>query len=144
MAAQATAPIETRLDSSPALNFSQIRDEVARAYQPATPEESLLAIQIARAWFRLQNYYQLEAELMEKQQLAELFDTDLARFKAINSALVAAERMWRQAIAEFHRARRRTSPESPLHAHRRTPPEDELTEDVSSPQGDRGCRQRAL
>ena len=70
---------------------------------------------------------------MQKRQLAELFDTDLARFKAINSALVAAERMWRQAVAEFRRARRREPAESSLNAHRRTPPEDVLTGNVSTP-----------
>ena len=115
MAAQATARTEPRLDSSPALDFPQIRDEVMRAYQPATPEESLLATQIARAWLRLQKYYDFEAELIEKQSLSELFETDLARFKALNSAIAAAERMWRQAVHEFQCARRRNAakPASP-------------------------------
>ena len=113
MSAQATARIEPRFDSSSPLDFSQIRDEVVRAYQPATAEESLLANQIARAWFRLQRYYDLEAELMDQQRLPELFDTDLARFKALNSAIAGAERMWRQAIAEFQRARRRSAGNPP-------------------------------
>jgi hypothetical protein len=102
------AQVTVRPDSS-ALDFSRIREEVLRAYQPATPEESLLAHQIARAWFRLQNYYEMEARIMEKQNLAEMFETDLARFKALNSAIAGAERMWRQAILEFQRARRRAS-----------------------------------
>jgi hypothetical protein len=118
MPAEATVRTEPRPDSTPALDFSRIREEVLRAYQPATPEESLLAHQIARAWFRLQNYYEMEARIMEKQNLAEMFETDLARFKALNSAIAAAERMWRQAILEFQRARRRAAPKaSPASPH---------------------------
>ena len=125
MSAQAIALTEPRLDASPALSFAQVRDDVVRAYQPATAEESLLANQIARAWFRLQKYYDLEADLIEKQCLSEMFETDLARFKALTSAIAAAERMWRQAIAEFQRARRRSHTEMPSQA---------ITDSSDSPQ----------
>ena len=122
MAAQATARTDPRLDSAPVLDFAHVRDEVLRAYQPATAEESLLALQIARAWFRLQKYYDFEAELIEKQKLSELFDTDLRRFKALSSAVATAERMWRQAIREFQAARRRAAkPSAPMAEHAASP-----------------------
>ena len=121
MAAQATALNEPRREA-PASDFSQVLEQVIRAYQPATPEESLLATQIARAWFRLQNYYDLEAQLIEKQTLPEMFDEDLARFKALNSAIAGAERMWRNAVKEFQAARRRGAPPlSPMLATVRRP-----------------------
>ena len=120
MAAQATVLTEPRQAPSPVAGFAQIREEVLSAYQPATAEEVLLANQIARAWFRLQQYYDLETELLENNRLPEMFETDLARFKALNSAITGAERMWRRAIEEFQRARKRRAGtnDSPKHPQR--------------------------
>ena len=87
--------------------FCLVRDDCVRAYQPSNAEEMMLVTQIARAWFRLQKYYDYEIALMEEQRFSEMFDNDLDRFNAFHRALAAAERMWRNAIRELQAARRR-------------------------------------
>jgi hypothetical protein len=105
-----TAPLsEPDLPRSSALDFGAVHQECVRAYQPANPEEMLLVMQIARAWFRLQRYFDMEMALMEKQRLSEMFETDLDRFNAFNRAITAAERMWRNAVRELQAARRRAA-----------------------------------
>jgi hypothetical protein len=113
MSASVLALSEPRSGFRPAPEFERVRDGIVDAYQPANPEEALLVEQIARAWFRLQKYYDLETALLEKQSLEEMFDSDLERFNALQRALTSAERMWRHAVAEFHAARRRASAASP-------------------------------
>jgi hypothetical protein len=82
-------------------------ESVATAYHPRTPEERLLATQIERAWNHLQAMYRFRAEFLERHSLLDLFENDLERYKLLNRTLAEAERMWRHAVDEFWRARRR-------------------------------------
>ena len=112
MALQAQAPEDSQTDKlitgdSVELKFYRVRDDCVRAYQPANEEEMFLVMQIARTWYRLERYYDLEAELIGKSGLANLFETDLERFNVLTRSIVAAERMWRHAVKEFEAARRR-------------------------------------
>jgi hypothetical protein len=133
MPSEAVAIHEPPFESSMGLAFAAVRDDLVRAYQPSSQEEMLLVNQIARAWFRLQQYYDFELALMEKQRLSEMFESDLARFNSFQRALAAAERMWRNAVREFHAARRRGAPPlSPMLAVSRRPAADAPEPAVSS------------
>lgn len=131
MASQATALEQPAAATRPALDFDAVRAEFVRAYQPCGPEEMLLVSQIARAWIRLQMYCELEAAVTQKQGLADLLETDLARFNALQRAVSGAERMWRQAIKEFQAARRRSAQCAALASHR--PDRSEPSQEVAVP-----------
>jgi hypothetical protein len=107
MPTQAPAKTEPAPHPSRQLDFYRTRDEFTRMYQPATEEERLLLVQMVRAWLRLQKFYELEAEIMETQGLNALFQNDLERYKIMTRTVAEAERMWRNALADFQRARRR-------------------------------------
>ena len=85
----------------------QTAEPVAAAYNPETLEERLLATQIERAWNHLQAMHRLHDQLLERCSLLDLFENDLERFKLLSRTLAEAERMWRHAVSEFWRARRR-------------------------------------
>jgi hypothetical protein len=87
--------------------FYRTRDDFFRAYNPVTEEERLLVTQIARAWVQLQEAFEFRADLTARLSLADLFENDFDRYKALNRAVSDAERMWRQAVVMFERARRR-------------------------------------
>ena len=106
-----------------------MREELARAYQPHNPEELLLLNHITRTWLRLQKYCDLESELIEKHRLSEMFENDLARFNSLQRAISGAERMWRQAVKEFHAVRRRNLPPGSLRAQRPGAPPPPRAED---------------
>ena len=99
--------------TSTELDYLGVRDDLVRAYQPATAEEMLLVNQIARAWYRLQRYYDYELALMEEQKISKMFDSDLERFKVLQRTIAAAERMWRNAVNELKAARRRKPAAAP-------------------------------
>jgi hypothetical protein len=107
MPSEATARTDAPAGSVPNLEFYRTRDDVMRAYQPVNDEERLLAAQIVRAWQHLQRMYELESQVLESKSLYDLFTNDLDRYKLLTRGLAEAERMWRYAVLEFQRARRR-------------------------------------
>ncbi len=115
MPSEATARRETAaVGPSPrSLEFYRTRDDMMRAYAPSTDEERLLVSQIARAWQHLQQMYELETKLLETHNLLDLFTNDLDRYKLLTRGIAEAERMWRYAVQEFQRARRRRESRDP-------------------------------
>jgi hypothetical protein len=89
------------------LEYYRNRDDFMRAYQPASEEERLLVNRMAQAWRTLQEAYELRAQVIEKTGLYELFTNDLERYKLLHRGITDAERIWRHALEEFQRARRR-------------------------------------
>jgi hypothetical protein len=88
------------------LDFYRTRDDMVRAYQPQTDEERLLVTQIARAWLRLQQFYEFEAKVLQQHDLFDLFTNDIARYKLLTRGRSDAERQWRNSVQMFERARR--------------------------------------
>jgi hypothetical protein len=107
MPSEAKARADAPAGSVRNLEFYRTRDDVMRAYQPVNDEERLLAAQIVRAWQHLQRMYELESQVLESKTLYDLFTNDLDRYKLLTRGLAEAERMWRYAVVEFQRARRR-------------------------------------
>jgi hypothetical protein len=107
MLSEATVPIPPVPDSVENLEYYRTRDDFMRAYVPATPEEKLLITQACRAWMHLQDFYNLRDSLIAGKGLLGLFNEDYDKYKQLMRDLAAAERMWRNAIQEFQRARRR-------------------------------------
>jgi hypothetical protein len=107
MPSQAKAPIELQLDSAANLEFYRMRDDFVRAYQPATEEEKLLVIQMARAWKHLQEVYEFRDRLTAKKGLLGLFEDDFNKYKFLMRNMTEAERMWRHATLAFQKAHRR-------------------------------------
>lgn len=97
-------------DSAVNLDFYVLRDDFMRIYKPATEEQKLLVLQMVRAWQHLQEVYQLQAHLTAEKGLLGLFEEDYEKYKFLSRDLTAAERMWRNALHEFQRARRATHP----------------------------------
>jgi hypothetical protein len=116
MPSQAKASATREPDSAANLDFYRTRDEFVRTYQPATPEEKLLVTQIMRAWQHLQDIYDLRARLTARNGLLGLFEEDFDKYKLLMRNLAEAERMWRYALQEFQRARRRRDPLAPPRA----------------------------
>ncbi len=100
------------------LEFYRTRDDFMRAYTPVTPEEKILVTQMTRAWLQLQQMYNLHDRVTAGKGLLALFEDDLPRYKILARNLTDAERMWRNSIQEFQRARRRRDP---LASHRAIP-----------------------
>lgn len=107
MSSQATARTQQSETAPSGLDFYRTRDEMVRAYQPATEEERLLVTQIARAWLRLQQFYEFETKALAQHDLMDLFTNDLDRYKLLTRGIAESERMWRNAVEMFHSARRR-------------------------------------
>jgi hypothetical protein len=107
MPSEATVPISPVPDSVANLDFYRTRDEFMHAYVPATPEERLLITQACRAWMHLQDIYNLRNSITAEKGLLGLFNEDYDKYKQLMRNLAEAERMWRNAIQEFQRARRR-------------------------------------
>lgn len=117
MPSPAPAPAERERDSAANLDFYRTRDEFVRAYQPATPEEKLVVTQITRAWQHLQDVYDLRDRLTAKKGLLGLFEEDFEKYKLLMRHLAEAERMWRYALQELGRARRRDPLAHPRSSH---------------------------
>ncbi len=113
MPSPAKAPAQTTADSAVNLDFYRTRDEFVHAYQPATPEEKFLVTQIMRSWQHLQDIHELRDRLTAKNGLLGLFESDFEKYKLLMRNLTEAERMWRYAVQEFQRARRRRDPLAP-------------------------------
>lgn len=108
MSAEATArAVETPAAEPKNLEFYRTRDDIVRAYAPQTDEERLLVLQIARAWYRLQKFYDLEADYLERG-LTDLFTNDIERYRTLCRTVAEAERAWRHAVTMFERARARS------------------------------------
>jgi hypothetical protein len=108
MPSQARAPVSPKPDSAHNIEFYRTRDEFVRAYNPATSEEHLLVTQITRAWMHLQEVYDLRSQITAEKGLLGLFNEDFEKYKFLMRNLTEAERMWRNAVQEFHRAKRRS------------------------------------
>lgn len=106
-AATATAPAPAAEPQPVHLDFYCIRDDMFRAYQPATEEERFLVTQIARAWHRLQRLCDAENVFLDQQPLAGLLADDPERFKTLHRSIAEAERMWRHAVQMYEKARSR-------------------------------------
>ena len=115
MSPQATARAPEALAAAEprSLEFYRTRDDIMRAYAPQTDEERLLALQIARAWYRLQKFYDLEATYLE-QGLTDLFSNDIEKYKTLCRTVAEAERAWRHAATMFERARARSKKSTPV------------------------------
>ncbi len=112
MPTQAPAKIDSNPQTSRNLEFYRTRDEFVRSYQPATEEERLLLTHMVRAWLRLQKFYDLENEIIEREGLSSMFHNDLERYKVLTRTVAEAERMWRNALAEFQKAKARRESKS--------------------------------
>src|SRR6478752_5019009 len=108
MPSHARAPVDPKPDSPQQIDFYRTRDEFVRAYHPATSEEQLIVVQITRAWMHLQEVYDLRSQITAEKGLLGLFNEDFEKYKFLMRNLTEAERMWRHAVQEFHRARRRS------------------------------------
>jgi hypothetical protein len=109
MPSEATARLPEP-DSAVNLDFFRMRDDFVRIYKPVTEEQRLLTIQMARAWQHLQEVYDLRAQLTAERGLFGLYNDDFEKYKFLMRTLTDAERMWRNALQQFHRARRVTHP----------------------------------
>ncbi len=105
--APAIEPSATPAISDSELQFYRTRDDFMRTYVPATDEERLLVTQIARAWLHLQKFYTFRDQIVAEKGLSGLFFEDYDRYKQLMRNLAEAERMWRYAVQELSRARRR-------------------------------------
>jgi hypothetical protein len=106
MQSQAIA-IQPEADSVANLDFYRMRDDFVRAYKPVTEEEKLLVTQMMRAWQHLNDVYELRSRLTAAKGLLGLFEEDFEKYKFLMRNLTEAERMWRHALVEFQRTRRR-------------------------------------
>jgi hypothetical protein len=84
-----------------------LRDDLAHAHQPVNAHERMLITAIAQAWQRLQRAYDMERRVHEKTDPLDLFNNDLDRFKALARHIAECERIWRRAVEELERAKRR-------------------------------------
>ena len=110
MSSEATA---RALGTSPELQTYRTRDEFFRAYNPVTPEERLLVIEMANAWTHLESVREMRADILARRTLADLFENDREGYKLIQRGIAEAERMWRHAVVMFERVRRRREGRQP-------------------------------
>ncbi len=123
---QMNASARAAVNHAPNDTVYTLRDDLARAHSPANAHERMLITAIAQAWIRLQAAYDLERRLFEKTDPLELLSNDLERFKVIARHISECERIWRRAVEELERAKRKridavTGPYKPSRTNVRAP-----------------------
>ena len=93
---------ESELHDWPQREFYSMREELARAYQPHHPEELLLLNHITRTWLPAPEILRTRIRTYRKTWAVQNVRQDLDRFNSLQRAIAGAERMWRQAVKEFH------------------------------------------
>jgi hypothetical protein len=101
-------PAVSTAESAPyQLDLYRLRDDLVRAYNPATAHELMLITQIAQAWLRLQRAYATEQRYFEGRDILETIATKLNEFKAVTRFSTDCERAWSHATQNLEECQRR-------------------------------------